>query len=118
MARAIPVHLLTREAFQTYARALKRRGVIAIHITNRHFDLAPVIARAAAETGLVAYERKYLPPEGTDAALVAPSRWMVLARSPADLGALVSNRNWTRRNPDPLTKLWTDDYSNVLAALK
>ena len=115
---AIPVHLLTREAFQTYSRALKRRGVIAIHITNRHFDLAPVIARAAAEAGLVAYERKYLPPEGTDAALVAPSRWMVLARSPADLGALVSNRNWTRRTPDPLTKLWTDDYSNVLAALK
>lgn len=115
---AIPVHLLTREAFLTYAHALKRRGIIAIHITNRHFDLAPVIARAASDIGLVAYERKFVPAEGVDLALIAPSRWMVLARSPADLGPLVKNRNWSRRMGDPLTKVWTDNYSNVLAALR
>jgi spermidine synthase len=115
---AIPVHLLTREAFLTYARALKRHGVIAIHITNRHFDLAPVIARAAPEAGLVVYERKFMPPEGTDGALIAPSRWVVLARNTADLGALASNHNWTRRSADPDSKLWTDDYSDVFAALK
>jgi spermidine synthase len=115
---AIPVHLLTREAFNGYASALKAHGVMAIHITNRHFDLAPVISRAAPEAGFVTYERDFTPPSGTDPALISPSRWMVLARNPNDLRRIVANPGWQLIVPGPDTKLWTDDYSNVLSALK
>ena len=40
---AIPTHLLTREAFEIYFRHLKPDGVIAVHISNRHLNLIPVM---------------------------------------------------------------------------
>ena len=46
---AIPVHLLTREAFELYDRHLKTNGVIAIHISNENLDLEPVLANVARE---------------------------------------------------------------------
>ncbi|MBI2477981.1 MAG: fused MFS/spermidine synthase [Planctomycetia bacterium] len=44
---AIPAHLLTREAFAEYLRHLNDDGVIAVHISNRHLDLTPVIGGMA-----------------------------------------------------------------------
>jgi len=44
---AIPTHLLTREAFQSYFKHLKPEGVLAVHISNRYIDLVPVCARSA-----------------------------------------------------------------------
>ena len=49
---AIPVHLLTREAFDTYLRHLKPDGVIGVHISNKYLDLRPVLFSVAAHTGL------------------------------------------------------------------
>ena len=40
---AIPTHLLTREAGIIYRRHLKKNGALAIHITNAHVDLLPVV---------------------------------------------------------------------------
>ena len=48
---AIPVHLLTRQAFALYWRHLKPDGVLAVHVSNRYLSLAPGVALAAAETG-------------------------------------------------------------------
>jgi hypothetical protein len=115
---SIPIHLMTREAFASYVRALKPHGVIMVHITNRYFNLAPIIARIAPELGLAAYERKFFPKEGTDFAILSLSRWVAVARSPADLGAIATNPHWQKLNADPKTKLWTDDFSNVLSALQ
>jgi spermidine synthase len=44
---AIPTHLLTKEAFELYFKHLKPDGVLAVHISNRYIDLAPVCARSA-----------------------------------------------------------------------
>ena len=46
---AVPVHLLTREAYATYQRHLKPGGVLAINISNRYLDLEPVVAQAASD---------------------------------------------------------------------
>ena len=48
---SIPIHLLTREAMQVYADRLTDDGVLAVHISNRVFDLEPVLAGAAADLG-------------------------------------------------------------------
>jgi SAM-dependent methyltransferase len=45
---AVPVHLLTREAFEIYIRHLKPDGIIAVHVSNRYLSLAPVVERLAA----------------------------------------------------------------------
>jgi hypothetical protein len=45
---AIPVHLLTREAFELYLNHVNPNGVIAVHISNRYLDLQPVLQNVAA----------------------------------------------------------------------
>jgi hypothetical protein len=49
---AIPVHLLTKEAFEIYLRHMKADGVIAVHVTNRYLNLASVVQKIADEMGL------------------------------------------------------------------
>jgi hypothetical protein len=49
---AIPVHLLTVEAFRLYEKALVDDGILAVHVSNRHFDLIPLVARVGFEVGL------------------------------------------------------------------
>lgn len=41
---AVPVHLLTEEAAKVFLAHLAPQGMIAFHITNRHLQLAPVVA--------------------------------------------------------------------------
>ena len=46
---AVPMHLLTREAFADYRRLLSPSGLLLVHISNRYLDLMPVVAAAAAD---------------------------------------------------------------------
>ena len=50
---SVPMHLLTREAYQIYLRHLKPDGIIIVHISNRYLDLEPIVAQAAAGNRLV-----------------------------------------------------------------
>jgi len=44
---AIPIHLLTAEAFALYERKLAPNGVILMHLSNRYLDLVPVVTKIA-----------------------------------------------------------------------
>ena len=48
---SVPVHLLTREAFEVYRRHMKPDGIIAVHVTNRYLRLTPVVEKVAAALG-------------------------------------------------------------------
>jgi hypothetical protein len=116
---AIPTHLITREAVALYESRLKVRGMIAFHVSSRFFDLAPVLAKIAADWGLVGYVRndKEVPPEKAGEAM-RPSVWVVLARDENDLGQIAhSGPRWVRLAAAADDPLWTDDYTNVLGAL-
>ena len=63
---AIPVHLLTREAFAGYLSRLTARGVIVLHISNRHMALWRPAAAVGGAEGLVAYGKGQLPPDTID----------------------------------------------------
>jgi SAM-dependent methyltransferase len=116
---AIPLHLMTREAFASYKRVLTPDGALLVHISNRHLDLQPVIATAAADAGLVAYIDEHDVDESReDAELDYSSDWVVLARKVEDLGSLAMNPNWQRMTADPHRRPWTDDYSNILGVIK
>ena len=114
---AIPVHLLTREAFAGYLGRLAPHGVIAIHISNRHLELASVVAAVGETQGLVTYLREddqandFLKDYRGNAKVVA------LAKSSTDLGDLPSRTGWSRIDPRPGVPAWTDDYSDVLSAI-
>lgn len=116
---AIPVHLLTREALDLYFRKLSPHGVLAFHITNRYFDLRPVLARLARDAHVVAYLRSGfdVTPAEERAGKVG-SHWVVMARQPEDLGGLLQDPQWMASLPTVKGAAWTDDYSNVLGALQ
>jgi spermidine synthase len=113
---AVPVHLLTREALGLYARKLRPHGVIAFHISNQYLDLAPVLGNVAAANRLSCYlqEDTHLT---TRTIGKFRSRWVAMARKPADLGRVTRDRRWRLCPSDPDARTWTDDYSNVTAAL-
>ena len=112
---AIPAHLLTREALETYFQKLTPGGLIAIHISNRFLDLAPSIAATAGTmpgvSGAQAFSQPSAPyPDAT------PSHVVFLSRDPALIATV---RSWDDAAPLDTgdAKPWTDDYSDVLSAL-
>ena len=112
---AIPVHLLTREAFELYWSHLKPDGILAIHITNSFFDLADVVRTLAAESGRVAAPIR---DEG-DQFYGFGSHWVVISSNEKFLQhPAIESRirdGWTRPLVHELH--WTDDHSNLLEVL-
>lgn len=102
----IPFHLMTLEVMETYLRHLKPDGVIAFHISNRHLDLAPVVAGLARHYGL---HEEYVDDFGGD------STWALLSREPEALArmSLVSSPKLVPKHP----RLWTDDHASLLPIL-
>ena len=113
---SLPAHLLTREAFQVWRKHLEVDGVIAINLTNRRFDLLPVIWRQAIELGL-----QIVPASTTDnpAAGTAAADWVLLTNN-SDL-----LRKGGFRVPDAKMieqarqfPLWTDEDSRPLSVVR
>lgn len=48
---SVPAHLLTEEAFRLYARKLQPNGLLALHISSRYLNLAPVVVAGAQSLG-------------------------------------------------------------------
>ena len=105
----IPVHLLTREAVAGYLARLAPGGIIAMHISNRHMDLAPVVAAVGAAERLVVYLKKDSRPDTAATDLKASSHVAVLARSDTDLGALAAQQDWRKMAPDQHVAAFTDE---------
>ena len=112
---SIPIHLLTREAVELYLSRLRPGGVMLAHISNRHLDLAPVLARHASELGLVAFES--IDVRQGDDEHVFSSHWVLMSRTLADLD-LIPNAGWTRLAATSEAPRWTDDFSNLLTVLR
>ena len=113
---AIPVHLITQQALDLYLSKLAPGGLIVFHISNRNLDLSNVVANLAKSRSLSCLsllDMTPAQPNGKD-----PSHWVVLARSSADLGALVSEPDARPLVSTNAADVWTDDYSNILGVLK
>lgn len=115
---SVPMHLLTREAFATYAHVLAPRGLLLVHISNRFLDLEPVVAAAAQGSGWQAARLIYLPGKLATPGATA-SDWIALSRDPAVMAALrARDRTWAPLRRNPGFTPWTDDYSTILPLLK
>jgi spermidine synthase len=113
---SIPMHLLTSEAFADYKRLLSPNGLLLMHISNRFFDLEPVVAAAAVSGGWRGAMRTYEPDATVTARNEYKSKWIALSQSPQTLDQLVrgSGEQWDPLTPRPGFAPWTDDYSSVL----
>ena len=116
---AIPVHLLTEEAFRTYLRVLAPEGILAVHISNRHLDLEPVISGVAGRAGLAGRIKRYEAPEALkESRASTSSNVVVLARDEATLGALDLDAGWAPLGSPDRVRVWTDDYASIVPLLR
>ena len=111
---AIPVHLLTMEAFQLYWRHLKPDGVLAVHVSNRYVDLQPIVALAAQQSAKTAR----LIDSGDDlASAVGSATWVLVTSRPGFFERPMALTS-TAIKLDKTIRPWTDDYSNLWQLLK
>jgi len=114
---AIPVHLLTREAFEVYARHLNTNGIIAVHISNHYLDLEPVVVNLARHFGYKLASIDY--EESDEEWWLYGSTWALLSHnervmnSPAIRNAVSSVATNSVRIP-----LWTDDFASLFQILR
>jgi hypothetical protein len=114
---AVPVHLLTGEAYRTYLRHLNPEGIMAINITNRYLDLAPVVAEAAGANGFTGI---VVDDYGEDENYLSSSTWALLTRAPALFEHSNFQDRWSfsKLKRKPGFRGWTDDYSNIVQILQ
>jgi spermidine synthase len=113
-----PLHMLTKEAFDVFTTRVAPGGFIAFHISNRYFNLAPIVGNLAASVGWEAWIDRddALTPQRV-ALGEMPSQWVVVARRPADAGSIATDPRWHRLASEPRLRLWTDDYSSLLLVM-
>ena len=116
---AIPVHLITREALQTYLRHMKPGGIVAFHVSNRFLDLIPVVARLAKELNLGAALIADDPDDDDDSSVKSRSDWVLVSRDAKALRAsAIVEAGAAPAEDRPGWRTWTDDYSNLVQILK
>jgi hypothetical protein len=82
---SIPIQLLTAQAFRLYFRHLTPRGTLAVNISSRYLNLAPVVAREASALGknaaLIASRGRGLQD------LTGAADWVLITADSSSLGA-------------------------------
>ena len=112
---AIPVHLLTRQAYQLYWRHLKPDGVLAVHVSNKYLNLGPVVALAAAENSKQAM---MVSNEAEDDKEIAASDWVLVSSRPGFFEQPEIKDADQKIDPIRGLRAWTDDYSNLYKILR
>jgi SAM-dependent methyltransferase len=112
---AVPIHLLTREAFASYFRHLKPDGVLAIHVTNRFLTLAPVVQTATESFGRVA---RIVSTAGDASRLLYRSSWVLVSADPQFFERDELRGVAGKIDAGPDFRIWRDDYSSVFSVLK
>lgn len=110
----IPTHLMTHEAFMLYQQHIKTSGVIALHISNRHLSLLPVIVHHSRSLNM--QMMLFDTPGG---GYEHDAQWVVLTNNRQ---LTESPRLMSKQTPIISSQyqsvVWTDDYSSLLPILK
>jgi hypothetical protein len=116
---AVPMHLMTEEAFTTYGRVLAKNGLLLVHISNRFLALEPVVWAAAKAGGWTAAKLTYHPTIDEEAEEASTSDWIAMSRDPAMIARLAaSGGEWRSLRDYPGFTPWTDDYATILPLLR
>jgi spermidine synthase len=114
---AIPVHLLTKEAFGVYERHLNTNGLIAVHISNHYLDLEPVVVHVARQFG---YKLALIDYEETDEEWwLYSSTWVLLSHNEGIINSpAIRNAASTVQTNTVKVPLWTDDFASLFQILR
>ncbi len=115
---AVPVHLLTEEAVASYVDHLAPGGVLAFHVSNRYFDLAPVLGTVSDEIGLYGVFKNDAPDPAAQRDGHLSSEWVFLSRSSSPLDRMTRGEGWYHLEDAGTAPLWTDSFSDLLGAFR
>ena len=116
---AIPVHLLTRECFETYLYHLNPDGILAVHISNRYFDLSPVVRSMASLDPVHNMQPIWIAGQGVESRGTDSTDWVLLTSNQEFLAnPEIENRITPWENPSNPDVFWTDDYSNLFSLFR
>jgi spermidine synthase len=111
----VPVHLLTKEAFEIYLRHTKADGVIALHVSSRYLDLKLVVLKLAEHLNL---RSAWIENTHDDENGVFESDWILLTKNEKFLNVRAIRRASNEPDTDyEEIDLWTDDHVNVFQIL-
>lgn len=115
----IPTHLMTRQAIEMYLDRVKPQGLLVFHISNRLFDLRPVLSATARELGIPALisPGPESPTTWNLSEIKLPSLWLAMTRDPERLEALRA-AGWSDLEPGLETEPWTDGRVDLLRSFK
>jgi hypothetical protein len=112
---SIPVHIITKEAFDIYLKHLAPDGIIAVNISTRYLDLVPVMWQIAQYYHL---NIAVIPSEADDK-IAFPALWVLVSRSPSEFQVLaIAESVFSLDGYRTKVPLWTDDYSNLFQLLR
>jgi hypothetical protein len=111
----IPVHLLTKEAFEIYQRHVITNGIIAVHISNLYLDLEPAIANLAR---CFSYKMAIIDYNGSpEEWWIRPSRWILLTHNDAIINSPMIREAASSIPDGQKLLLWTDDFASLFQIL-
>jgi len=111
---AVPMHLLTRECFRTYAAHLADGGMIVMNISNDNVDLAPVVRGHAAELNI---ELRSLGSSEDKSRSITRSDWVILTRNEKFLNDPEAVSHFRRMPSERAPIMWTDDFGSLRQVL-
>lgn len=112
---AIPVHLLTKEAFAVYFRHLKPNGILAVHVSNTYLDLAPVVKLLADDAG---YATRMISNDADDPDLISAADWVLVTQNQQFLNVPETFGGSQNIEVPKKLSLWTDDKNNLFQVLR
>lgn len=112
---AVPIHLLTREAFLNYLKHLKPGGVLAVHVSNMYLNLDQVVKGAADSIG---YRASLVMPKKSPDRRVVESQWVLMSADSSFFDKAEIKDVAKQIALDPGVEVWRDDYSSLLSVLK
>jgi hypothetical protein len=112
---AIPVHLLTKEAFAVYYRHLKPDGILAVHTSNTYLNLAPVVKLLAEEAD---YATRLIASDEDASQMLSSADWVLVTRNQEFLNKPETFAGSQTIEVPTRLRLWTDDYNNLYEILR
>lgn len=114
---AVPLHLLTREAFELYRRHLGTDGILAVHVSNQSLNLEPPVVRLGREGGFHPVVIEHRP--GAEERFTHPSTWVLLFQNRGQTNEPIlraaARPAWPTRFDVPR---WTDDFAALLPVVR
>jgi hypothetical protein len=115
----IPTHLLTQEALRLYMSRLKEKGILLFHLSNRHYDLRPVIKATANSLGIRGAVKVRVR-DRSETRFPVHTVYAAFSRNAGTIASLIE-RGWTpfdRHDGLPECRAWSDDYVNLLIPVR